>query len=272
MAEVSESTIQRWVEHAQNYIQTVLAPRCRSLQSEVAIGIDWSKGDAVIYPSVTGRDYPKDGRQHGTADLVAILHDGTLLVGDWKTGGTDGAQEQLASLVCGLHRALSGSVGPEASRTLCLKVDEEGVWPEEKEISKLELDNHWDAMRFAWEDIGKRTEKVPGIHCTQLYCPHLAYCDAVTGLVQDAANADSQSGRSSIVQAKNLVRKYRMTDSPKDAYEAGYTMERVTAARRQLNYYTEALKDYVKAGGQVLSGDYEWKETGAGYRWSKIRR
>jgi hypothetical protein len=76
--------------------------------SEVAISIDWASGKAEILEGVTGRQYPKkDGWQFGTADLVCVLKTGELLIADWKTGGTDGATEQLLSLACGFQKALT---------------------------------------------------------------------------------------------------------------------------------------------------------------------
>ncbi len=270
-----------WMEHAIQYVETVLRPRCDSIQSEVAISVNWATGEAEVLPGVVGRGYPeRPGWQNGTADLVCILKDGSLLVADWKTGGTDGAEEQLLSLGYGLQEAMQHD-GPESSWvyegpkkrplvTICLQVNEHGVWPHEVEVSPEALQAHADAMRFQWEDIGKRNDPQPGVHCTALYCPHLAYCKGIAGVVADmAVKGNMLPTNDPIISPADLVR-YRVTDKPMTDEEAGYTQAMVSAANRQAKYLTAANKDRVKAGGKVTSGQYEWAEGGNGYRWRKV--
>lgn len=250
--------------------------------SECPVAINWSKGTAEILEGVTGRQYPdKPGFQCGTSDLVIILKDGTLLIADWKTGGTDGATEQLYSLACGFQRAMPNDDGTYRKvRISCLKVTEEGVDPDERSVSDEELANHWVAMEIAWTQKDKKNAAVPGIHCTQLYCPHLAYCSAVTGLVEDAAAENDEQltnqGEQPLLPPEALVRSkgkhtLKMTDKPRSDEEAGYVMSRVAAARRQQKYYESCMKEYIQHGGRVTAGNYEWRETGSGYRWGRIR-
>ncbi len=276
---MSDKNLTKLLKNAKQYFAQVLLPRCDVVMSEVAISINWSEQKAEILPEVKERNYPvRDGWQNGTADLVCILKDGTLLVADWKTGGSDGATEQLLSLACGFQLCLTlpveGVEGPgtpgqvRSVRIAVLSVDNEGVWPVETAVTQEQLANHWLAMEMAWADRDGKNAPVPGIHCTQLYCPHLAYCTAVTGLVEEAASMDKESN---LIPVSALGKKFRMTDSPRSDEEAGYVMSRVAAARRQQKYYESCMKDYIQKGGRVIAGQHEWRETGNGYRWGKIK-
>lgn len=257
---------------AKQYVEQVLGPRCESIQAEACVAINWETGEAKTIKLAKERDYPyEDGWTYGTADLVCILKDGSLLVADWKTGGTEGAEHQLLSLACGLRKCTSVGQEPYTSfrpvRISCLKVFEGGVVADEREVSGDELAIHWDSMKMAYQDAQNEPgEPFPGIHCTTLYCPHLAFCGAVGGLVQDAADGP---------QAQPKVRAhggwYSLTDSPTSDAHAGWVMERVAAAKRQLDYYTNAMKDYVNRGGRVVSGGFEWSKGMDGFRWRRQR-
>jgi hypothetical protein len=274
---MADKNLPKLLAVAKEFFNRVLLPRCQVVMSEVAISVNWTAGTAEILPSVKDRQYPeRDGWQNGTADLVCILKDETLLIADWKTGGSDGATEQLLSLAIAFQKCLKLPNGEERQvRVACLSVTEEGVDPDERAVSSEQLSNHWTAMEMAWADRTKKNEPNPGIHCTQLYCPHLAYCSAVTGLVEDAAGEDDivqeKMGNAPLLPEKALVRKHRMTDKPRSNEEAGYVMSRVAAARRQQKYYESCMKEYIANGGRVTAGNYEWRETGAGYRWGRMR-
>lgn len=249
--------------HAVRYIEDVMMLRSEHIASEVAVSINWTTGEAEVLTGVKDRKYPKrPGWQNGTADIVCHLKDGGILVGDWKTGGSNGATEQLMSLACGLSKCLSA----RPVYISCLSINEDGVWPNEREVSQEELDAHWDAMRFQWEDIGKRNEPIPGIHCTTLYCPHLAYCKAITGGVVEAGTQAEPGKGYPLVPVSNLL---RYTDKPVTDEDAGYTMAMISAARRQMKYIEAGLKKYVADGGRVTSGSYVWEETNSGWRWRK---
>lgn len=264
---------------AKEYFDKVLLPRCEVVMSEVAISINWATGEAEILEGVTGRQYPsKDGFQYGTADLVCILNTGELLIADWKTGGTDGATEQLMSLACGFQKCLpgvseKGDVTSRNVRIACLKVTEEGVDPDERAVSDEQLANHWLGMEMAWAAKDEPNEPVPGIHCSQLYCPHLAYCSAVCGVVEDAADEDTaamvKAGKEPLLSHSALTKKFKMTDTPRSDEEAGFVMARVTAAKRQMKYYESIVKDYINNGGRATAGNYEYRETGSGFRWGR---
>ncbi len=270
--------IDLWMEHATVYLQSVLLPRCESFMTEVAVGINWVTNEAEVFPEAKNRNYPdRPGWQFGTADIVAVLKTGELLVADWKTGGNDGATEQLLSLASGFRIAMPTMLGPPDGtslfhrpiRILCLQVNEHGVWPHEDSVTDAQMEAHWDAMRFQWEDVGKRNDPVPGIHCTALYCPHLAYCPAITGIVEESALVPPKEA-SGMAPLVTLHRKHKMTDKPTSNEGAGFVMARITAAKRQMKYWEESLKDYVtKSGGKVTQGLYEWGPGNNGWRWRK---
>ena len=265
-----------WLKHAQLYVDQVLRPRCDVIMSEVAIAVNWGTGEVVVLTDVTDRQYPDKYRsgewQCGTADLVCILKDGTLLIADWKTGGTDGANEQLLSLAWGFRRAMpveymamgETCLGERIVKVSCLKVFDTGIVPDERAVSYTELALHRDAMLFKVQDVGQEYKPVQGIHCITLYCNHLAYCKAVTGIVDSAAEGEHGN-----VAPAAAERVYRMTDKPSTPEEAGYVMARVTAAKRQLDYYMNAMKEYADKGGKVICGAYEWSKGRDGFRWRK---
>jgi hypothetical protein len=272
--------IAKLVKHADGWLAD-LGLRSKSVQSEVAIGINWEEGKAEILEGVSDRNYPnRPGWQNGTADIAAILSDDSLLVADWKTGGTEGAEEQLLSLACGLQKILQrrfeyvamgeSCVGyePRKVRIACVQVNEEGVWPHERDVPQAELDQHWDAMRFQWEDIGRRNDPVTGIHCVTLYCPHLGYCNAISDgvrqLAQEAAPPYSAAGGPPMAPS---IKNY--TDTPASDREAGETMAMISAARRQAKYTEAGLKKYIESGGRVTLDGYEWAEGNNGFRWRK---
>lgn len=257
----------RQMAHAMVYLEKELRPRCSSVESEEAVGIRWADGKSYVL-AVKDRNYPNHAdMQYGTADLLCKLTDRRLYIGDWKTGGTEGATEQLTSLACGFSKAL-GHTGDVVIS--CLQVNEDGVWPHESVLTQTQLQAHWDAMRFQWEDIGERNNVVPGIHCTTLYCPHLAYCDAITKVVVEQAGEAGPSIYGPLVKAEHLVRSNRMIDVPLSDESAGEAMALISAANRQIKYRTAKMKEYAsKPGNSVRANGHVWEDRGAGYRWYK---
>lgn len=258
------------VRHTWKYLQNDLLPRCSQVLSEAAIAIHWDSGEVRLLGNVTNRKYPDLGKGwfYGTADLVLVLVDGRLLIADWKTGGTDGAEEQLLSLACGLRKIFTHQDGGYRSvKISCLQVNEYGVWPKERDVSQTELSNHWDAMQFSTEDIGKSYEPRPGVHCTALYCPHLAYCSAITEATREMAQGSHAEGKPPM--EVHMVPGAKLTDKPQTDQEAGMMMALVSASTRQTKYLKEAAKAYIKQGGRVILGQYEWSDGNDGCRWRK---
>ncbi len=265
--------VKAWLAHADTYIDRVLGPRCDTIQSEMAISVNWATGEAEIQQGVKDRKYlRKHGWQNGTADLVCILKDGSLLIADWKTGGNDGATEQLLSLGAAFQKCMPRNPLTNELRqlyTLCLQVNEDGVWPRESLWTQQSVVSHWDSMRFKWEDVvsGNTGTPVPGIHCTALYCPHLAYCTAIQAATVGLAERDEKG--CGLVAANDLVQRLRVTGSPTSNEEAGFTAAILSAVKRQQKYLEAKLKEYIATGGRVTQGGYVWADGGNGYRWRK---
>ncbi len=179
-----------WVRNAIAWHETHLDGRCSFIQSEVYVASNFSTGEVHVDGKVRDRKYPPmEGFLPGTADLVCVLHTGELLVADWKTGGSHGADAQLLTLACGLRKVLTKTDG--SARDVLLSVlyagqqaGEEGCLPHEWPVTDADLQAHADGMAFQLADVGVRNDAAPGSHCTQLYCPHLAYCPGITEFVE----------------------------------------------------------------------------------------
>lgn len=187
--------------HATKYLRETLHPRFLNIVSELAVEVDWRDGTSRILAHVKDRNYPNlKGRHYGTADLVGVTHDAKFYIADWKTGGTEGAEEQLLSLA---YAVVNWSKHSDAHHDRhksciisCLQVNEEGVWPHEREVTFEELEQHAQAMQWQVERIGTEGARLPvlGAHCIHLYCPHLAFCSEVSKVVEEAATADQSGG------------------------------------------------------------------------------
>ncbi len=259
-----------WVKLAESWSRQHLEPRCEGIESEVYVAYNFSTGEVHTDAKVRDRKYPvKPGFLPGTVDLVCILKTGELLVADWKTGGGTGADKQLLTLACGL-REVYRTGGTEGAyrpvRLAVLYANEAGVRPHEWEVSESDILAHKHAMAFQLADVGVRNEAVPGIHCTQLYCNHLAYCPGISSTVECAA--ESPEG---LLPAASLVRTYSIQDAPTTAHHAGSIMERVSAAERQLAFYKERVRQYVLNGGRCLAGEFEYSKGKDGFRWRTVK-
>lgn len=257
-----------WARVAMAWSKENLEPRCLNISPEVYVGSNFT--DCIVHhdETVRNRAYPKgmDNYMHGTADLVCVLQDGSLLVADWKTGGGSGADKQLLSLAWGIRympQFLRGGVARDV-RVSILYAGPHGVVSDERAVGDIELEEHRRLMSIKIGGMGVDTDPVTGIHCTQLYCPHLAYCPGVTETVDDLSEHEQ-----SLLRPEALLRKHSMTDNPISDEEAGYVMEKITAARRQMKYYEDCIRKYVTSGGKAVAGDYEFKSTNSGFRWVK---
>lgn len=259
-----------WRERAVAWSREVLRPRCETIDSEVYVATNFSTGEVHSDPAVRDRNYPDlAGFLPGTADLVCVLRTGHLLVADWKTGGSAGADKQLLTLAVGLQKLYpkpDGSLRDVLlSVLLCgTQAGEAGVLPHEWPVTQADLQAHADAMAFQLADVGVRNDAVPGVHCSQLYCPHLAYCPGIAGIVDGLAR-----GRGGLLPVSALTQKYELTDELTSDEHAGWVGAMLAASKRQASYYDQALRKYVESGGRVVSGDFEWKQTNSGMRWVK---
>lgn len=266
-----------WLVHAQEYFRKELQPRFQVINPELCVGKHYGSGQARFFSDVRERGYPDiPGWTFGTMDIMARTELGgfadlgpedTLYVADWKTGGIEGAEEQLLSLLDASLDAFDQATFGTPGKLIIsvLQVTQDGVRPIERTVELDEVIAHGQAMSWQWERLQDASQgppgPEPGIHCTQLYCPHLAYCDAISGAVRAAAEADQ------LISQENLLKK--LTDQPVDNEEAAGTIELVTAAKRQLTYLTECMKEWVRNNGPIVSGDWKWGPTESGFRWRK---
>ena len=253
--------VDEWANLAKRWYDTVLHPRLRSVHAEVYVGYNPETCEQHVDERVRDRKYPdRPGFIPGTVDIVGWHHDGSLYVADWKTGGGDGAYHQLMTLALGLRQWGQKTVlavlycGEQASK--CGGVNEVLYEP-----TDVEFERHRIALAMQLQDVGLRTDAVPGIHCTQLYCPHLAYCPAHTGTINSAVEVSG-------VKRKSLPM-YPIEEAPRDPQHAGSIMERVTAAERQLAFYKERVRQFIEAGNRCVAGEYEYSKKADGYRWRK---
>ncbi len=253
-----------WVREAIAWSQQHLEPRCQEILSEVYVAYNFDTGEVHTDCTVRNRKYPDmPGFLPGTTDLVCLLSDGSLLVADWKTGGGTGADKQLLTLALGLRNVFRKADGSfRVVRLAILYAGDDGVRPVEWEVTDAELEAHRFAMGLQLADIGVRRDAVPGIHCTQLYCPHLAYCPGIAKVVDASAEAPE-----ALLAATSLVRRHNIQEAPSDEEHAGYIMERVTAAKRQMDFYQERIRQWHLAGNRVVAGDFEYSKGKDGFRW-----
>ena len=254
--------VNEWAVQAWEWYLNVLRPRLSQVATEVYVGFNPVTGKVHQNSNVRNREYPTmRGYIPGTADILGTLHDGSLYVADWKTGGGDSARDQLMTLALGFRKPGQRVVlailycGEQAKG--CGGVNEVIIEPTGDELLQ-----HQRNLAMQYQDIGVRKDPVPGIHCTQLYCPHLAYCPAHTDTVNTGVS-------DSLVQLRTKGSSCRIEDSPTGPAHAGFIMERVTAAERQLAFYKERVRQYIEQGNRCVAGDYEYSKKADGFRWRK---
>lgn len=238
--------------------------------SEVAVSIDWSTSTAKTLTGVKNREYPK-GRDlmNGTADLVYYdKPTKTIHVGDWKTGESDGAENQLLTLGMAFWMAQWRKATSLVTYSLFVgeiegKID---VYPTVRTYSVDDMVAHRQRLESAWNKRSRKSLPVFGMHCTKLYCPALAYCPKILeNEMALAVNAPDTNYAPSLVDGIPQV----VTDTPTNGLEAGYTMAVLSAAKRRIQYIEDRLKDYAKQGNRVTYGGYVWEEGSRGFRWRK---
>lgn len=264
---LEKEPLNRMVAHAMELVAAYKEAGWK-LTSEVCFQVSQSGPGGVPSASMIvlpgPREYPYlAGHVYGTADIVGTKStaDGKVtdvLVADWKTGGTDSAEDQLKSLGWA-----AWMVYPDANIHLqTLKLTEDSVWiigyPDVGEpIGRTQLAEHWNLMSRSYKAVDAQKYKPnPGIHCTQLYCPHLAFCGAFEAAEAQASERESEGYT-------------KLTDAPGSNSEAGKVMATLSAIKRRTKYYEAALKRYVETGGRVIAGDYIWSQGKDGFRWRK---
>lgn len=260
-----EGELGRKVRAAMAFWDTNLKPRFDWVKTEVAFGAGLNSlaPTITVLDNVQNRAYPQnDNVMYGTADIVGLLKNGQLYVGDWKTGESDGADKQLLTL---LYMAAMG-LHPQpllSARISCLSALDSGMAEHEREVGWGELMSHWDAIKAAIQASRMAPQPslpVVGAHCTTQYCPHLAKCSAHLSAMKSLSGLPEAS--------------YPPTwaERPVDGQHAAAMAHGLAAIKRTTKYYDGFLKDWVKESpsNRIILDGREWKESGNGFRWNKM--
>lgn len=240
-----------------------LLPRCEWVHTEVAYGINIHSGESKVY-AVDGRDYPNDDDVlYGTADVVAKLKSGKLLIADWKSRGGDGSDEQLKTLA----RMASSHYEHNGIRTAVFYINDDGnVFPVEREVPDIELAVHWSDIQESYRksrETARPSLPVIGPYCTTLYCPHAAMCPATMNTIEGIDARDSKSTETRDY-ANNMF-----YETPLDSEHAGWMAARLKAVARAQKYYEGHLKDWIKLGNKAKWNGYEFVQTPRGFMLKK---
>lgn len=211
--------------------------------TEVAMGWDPATDTAVRY-DVTSRGYPKDGKLHGTADLV-VVGSGQVWAYDWKTGDGSGAGPQLRALALMLGRIYPGSVVHVAA----LEASKSGVEAVAAEIlDAFSLDAV--AAELAEQIAAIPTaEPVPGSHCGEKYCNARLSCPL------------GQAATTELVPVEHLTRK--ITDPITTPEQAAWALDVCRLVGARLDAIKEEIKAKVPSGGWALDDGRVLRETHA---------
>jgi hypothetical protein len=264
--------VDRRLVAAQQWWDQDFVPNHTDIQTEVAfrVNMDTLEGEVV---AVVDREYGKEPNMfYGTADVVARDKSGALVIADWKTGSDYGAHGQLMSLG---WAALDYSQNPNNGVDYASVVVGQSImvldgYPKATvqcvtkfTARRSELLGHIVEVKRQLFSGDKATPQ-PGIHCTQLYCPHLAYCPETI----KATEALSE-GPQGLIKPEALLKKFSITSPPSSPEHAAYIMERISASKRQTQYMTDLMKEYVSRGGTVSAGGLTWGPGKDGFRWRK---
>lgn len=251
------------VELAKKYLNDALIPRSEKLSGEVAMGLAIDSKSAHI-ANVEDREYPVDNTHiYGTADIIAVLTNGHVLVADWKNGSGEGVEQQLLTLA--YMASKTPEYGNRPMRISALYITDDGVIADEREVSGPELEGHIDAVIASLK--ASRLQQRPslpivGVHCTQLYCPHLAYCSAT------AADLDMLASSGGALPTPGM----QWNDKPKSSDEAGYVATRLAAVKRSVKFFEGGIKEYVNSGNRAIWDGCEYADRGNGFRLGKIQK
>lgn len=241
-----------------------LKERSQWVKTEQALGINWKTGEVDGPYEAGDRDYPDNDIYHyGTADIVALLRGGSLLIADWKTGGSGGVEAQLLTLACGGVRIFTtenGSFRPV--RIAPLYVTEDGVVSHEREVAASELSAHQDSMANALDRARaapKPSLPIVGPQCTELFCPHLAYCPQTEKEAENAVAAVPED-----VLVSGWTRDVESTN------DAGQKALRLGAIKRAVKFHEGKIKDWVNAGNRAEWDGYCYEDRGSGFRRYRV--
>lgn len=218
-------------------------------RSEVAFAWNPTTDAAVVLGQNIGRNYPKDGRLCGAADIVCVGWEDFpgVTVYDIKTGhNIDNVRDQMATLGLMAARAY----GVESAKLVVVHVQDDGVHiPPPTTMDSFALDAV--AATLA-EQIAKipTSKPEPGGHCVGMYCPHRNHCSATREAMEQ------------VVPAGQLVRHERLLGPIRSADEAAYRYHRLRVIDEARDACWDELKAYAALhGGVFLENGKKWAQT-----------
>lgn len=162
---------------------TMFPPGC---DVETALGYDERTHSGTLYDILMHRDYPQDGLFHCTADVLGMLDDETVYVGDVKTGDHEPASESWQLKLCAI--AAAAYVGAKRARVEMLRLWPSGKWSRDPhDITAEEMKEIRATLKRVVASVKAGSPEKPGElaigpHCT--YCPALRLCPAQTAMVR----------------------------------------------------------------------------------------
>lgn len=213
-----------------------------------ALGVSVQRGYALpgVWPRLREAAGLSPLAVPATVDLVLEEH-GVLTVVDWCFGRTDkrGQLDHAAITFAELCHA-------DTVRTLALYVDEEGVREVERVLDAAALDAA-AAQGAALLRAASTAQPIPGTHCREAHCRHVAHCPAtqaaLVSLLRKPAGADPRE-----LFAPQIL-------DMDHATQLLYQLDLVEAAARQVD---AALRVYADEHGGIL--------TKPGFIWRAVKR
>ena len=218
------------------------------LSSEVAFGWAPETDTAEIY-DVTGRGYPRDGKLHGTADII-VRTDAGVFVGDWKSGDGSSAGPQLRTLGLMAARAY----GLDEITVAALEVKAWGV----TEVCRETLDSF--ALSALAGELADQIASVPnaepraGAHCSEKYCNSRLSCplgNAATAELVDVIPTD----------ALTRSKPFKLTDPIRTPEHAAWALDVLRLVSAKVDALKDEIKSRVPAEGWMLDDGRVLKET-----------
>ena len=234
--------------HGKSALELILATYS-NVQQECVYSINLQTREGAAWPLLKDRKYPEAPTHvvFSTADVVAV-REGELLVADFKTGEGEGVKEQLMTLALSIVCSKQHGNAPPGKITLrAIYLKPEGFRTKDWDVTIADLFEHKDVLSNVIDDQSYR----PGPHCSQLYCPHAAYCPAHREPRERLAGKEG----------------FEWDEVPTSSEHAGKMASALKVIDRQSKYFKECLKVWHRQGNRIIDGDWELKDTDRGFRW-----
>lgn len=208
-------------------------------EAEVAFAWDPDTDTATHLGNNIGRNYPRDGRLCGAADIVSVTDDGVVIVWDIKTGhSVDGVWPQMGALGLLAARAY----GKTSVSLRVVHVTDDGVTVHERTMESFSLAAMAGTLGGNIENIASARPQ-PGTHCASMYCPHVSHCSATASAVEQ------------LIPTDGLVRTKVLSAAIVDQEHAASVYVKLRAIEAAAEVVWGRLKEYGAANDGVLLGN-----------------